>query len=318
MIAEADRLLDALLPARRGPRHADVTAYRRRRRRAGRGDRGRGRRAGRPGAVRRVPRRSGRAGGRAAAPPRPARRADHRRRAPGRPPAPRATSRTSCWSRRSPRSSTWRTPSPPSTARTRSAAYRTWLGLMTGELDGDASPRAGRRSRARVNGDRDLHRRRRLRAGAPRAARCCSCATSGTTCDSTPCAPPTASRSLEECLDIAGLHVAAAARPARARAATPTPAPAASTSSSRSMHGPDEVGADRRPVRRRGGGARLPPDHPQDRDHGRGEAHVGQPRGLHRPRRGPRDLRQHRVPRPHRRRDPLRLRGRPGGPQGRR
>ena len=28
VIAEADRLLDALLPARRGPRHADVTAYR--------------------------------------------------------------------------------------------------------------------------------------------------------------------------------------------------------------------------------------------------------------------------------------------------
>ena len=125
----------------------------------------------------------GTAGGRArhpAAPQRAARRADHR---PGDrvgAPAPRRASPTSCWSRPSPRSSTSRTRWPRWTARTRRVAYRTWLGLMTG--DADRHLREGRPDR-RADGAR------RPRATPPRtapssscpAARCCWCATAGTT-----------------------------------------------------------------------------------------------------------------------------------------
>ena len=60
----------------------------------------------------------------------------------------------------------------------------------------------------------------------------------------------------------------------------------------------------RRAVRPRRGAARPAAADHQGRDHGRGAAYDAQPQGLHR--RGPRAgrLHQHRLPRPHRRRDP--------------
>ena len=48
----------------------------------------------------------------------------------------------------------------------------------------------------------------------------------------------------------------------------------------------------------------LPREHAQDRHHGRGAAHHRQPQGLHPARRQAHRLHQHRLPRPHRRRDP--------------
>ena len=73
----------------------------------------------------------------------------------------------------------------------------------------------------------------------------------------------------------------------------------------------------RRAVRPRRGAARPAAADHQGRDHGRGAAYDAQPQGLHR--RGPRAgrLHQHRLPGPHRRRDPHLDAGRPGGPQER-
>ena len=73
----------------------------------------------------------------------------------------------------------------------------------------------------------------------------------------------------------------------------------------------------RRAVRPRRGAARPAAADDQGRDHGRGAAYDAQPQGLHR--RGPRAgrLHQHRLPRPHRRRDPHLDAGRPDGPQER-
>ena len=48
----------------------------------------------------------------------------------------------------------------------------------------------------------------------------------------------------------------------------------------------------------------LPREHDQGRHHGRGAAHDGQPRRVHPRRPVPRGVHQHRLPRPHRRRDP--------------
>ena len=73
----------------------------------------------------------------------------------------------------------------------------------------------------------------------------------------------------------------------------------------------------RRAVRPRRGRARPAAEHPQGRHHGRGAAHHRQPQGLHQGRRRPRGVHQHRLPRPHRRRDPHLDGGRPDDPQGR-
>ena len=75
-------------------------------------------------------------------------------------------------------------------------------------------------------------------------------------------------------------------------------------------------GADRRPVRRRRGGPRTGAEHDQGRDHGRGAPHHGQPRRVHPRRPVPRGVHQHRLPRPHRRRDPHLDAGRRHGAQG--
>ena len=69
-----------------------------------------------------------------------------------------------------------------------------------------------------------------------------------------------------------------------------------------------------RPGRRRSGPAPL---HHQDGHHGRGAPHDGEPQGVHPGRQGPRRLHQHRLPRPHRRRDPHRHGSRRRPAQGR-
>ena len=67
------------------------------------------------------------------------------------------------------------------------------------------------------------------------------------------------------------------------------------------------------PRRRRAGTAA---GHPEGRHHGRGAPHHAQPQGLHQGRRRPGGVHQHRLPGPHRRRDPHLDGGRPDGPQG--
>ena len=84
------------------------------------------------------------------------------------------------------------------------------------------------------------------------------------------------------------------------------------------MHGPDEVALRQRDLfGARRGHARAAAPHAQDGHHGRGAAHHRQPQGRHPRRRRPRLVHQHRLPRPHRRRDPHLDRSRPHGAQER-
>jgi malate synthase len=81
------------------------------------------------------------------------------------------------------------------------------------------------------------------------------------------------------------------------------------------MHGPDEVAFTDEifdPVEEISGC----PEHREDRDHGRGAPHLGEPQGMHPRREKPRVLHQYRLSRPHRRRDPHLDGGRPLQPQG--
>ncbi len=75
--------------------------------------------------------------------------------------------------------------------------------------------------------------------------------------------------------------------------------------------------ADQRPVRARRNHPRAGAVHAEDGHHGRGTAHLGQPQSLHRRGIAPGGVHQHRLPRPHRRRDPHLDRSRPDDPQGR-
>ena len=83
------------------------------------------------------------------------------------------------------------------------------------------------------------------------------------------------------------------------------------------MHGPDEVAFADEIFTAVEQAARAAAEHREDRDHGRGAAHDRQPGGVHPRRPAPARLHQHRLPRPHRRRDPHLDAGRTDGPQGR-
>ena len=76
-------------------------------------------------------------------------------------------------------------------------------------------------------------------------------------------------------------------------------------------------GLHRHAVRPGGGAARARAEHAQDRPDGRGAAHLGQPRRRRARGQGPDRVHQHRLPRPHRRRDPHLDGGRADGAQGR-
>ena len=80
---------------------------------------------------------------------------------------------------------------------------------------------------------------------------------------------------------------------------------------------PRRGGLHLRAVQPRRGRAGPAAGHPQGRHHGRGAPHHGQPQGVHQGRRRPGGVHQHRLPGPHRRRDPHLDGGRPDGPQGR-
>ena len=80
---------------------------------------------------------------------------------------------------------------------------------------------------------------------------------------------------------------------------------------------PRRGGIHRRTVRPRGGRARPAARHHQGRHHGRGAPHHPQPEGLHQGRRRPGGVHQHRIPGPHRRRDPHLDGGRADDPEGR-
>ncbi len=72
-----------------------------------------------------------------------------------------------------------------------------------------------------------------------------------------------------------------------------------------------------RAVRQGRRGSRHGARHVEDGHHGRGTAHDRQPQGMHSRRQIARRLHQHRLPRPHRRRDPYLDGSRPDDPQGR-
>ena len=111
---------------------------------------------------------------------------------------------------------------------------------------------------------------------------------------------------------LIALHDVGAERPPQELAA-----PARSMSSSRRCTARTRSPSPSRFSRASRSCSALAPQHDQDGHHGRGAAHDAQPQGVHPRREGPRLLHQHRLPRPHRRRDPHLDGSRADDPQGR-
>jgi malate synthase len=252
----------------------------------------------------------------------PRRPAGQQRPAPRNPDRPRATrsarptrpaSRT-CWSK--PRS-------PPSwTARTRSRGrrrgqggrLRNWLGLMRGDLVD--SLREGRQDLTRrLNADQDYTApdggSLTLRAAALMFVRNVGHLMTN---------PAVLARRWHEVPEGILDAVSPAcrdARPATRRRADPRNSRSGSVYIVKpKMHGPDEVAFTSELFGRVEDLLGLPAT-PQDGHHGRGAPHLAQPCRLHRRGRLARGVHQHRLPRPHRRRDPHRDGSRADDPQGR-
>ncbi len=83
------------------------------------------------------------------------------------------------------------------------------------------------------------------------------------------------------------------------------------------MHGPEEVAFAVEIFCARREAARVGAEHAEDGHHGRGAPHHGEPQGVHPRGKRPGGVHQHRLPRPHRRRDPHLDGSRADDPQGR-